>query len=57
MATASKHFLESTRRSNAFGLLVAGGILFVLGFGGSSVLLGSDTGSGRGSQAAAHERV
>jgi hypothetical protein len=41
MATDSKPFLPTPRRSNAFGLLVAGGILFVLGLGGSSILLGS----------------
>jgi hypothetical protein len=57
MATASSHFLQPTRRSNAFGLLVAGGILFVLGFAGSSVLLGTDIGHGRGNQAAVHGRA
>lgn len=57
MATASRHFLQPTRRSNALGLLVAGGILFVIGFAGSSVLLGTDFGHGRGNYAAMQERV
>jgi hypothetical protein len=38
MATSSSALFASTRRSNSLGLLVAGGILFVIGFGGTGAL-------------------
>jgi hypothetical protein len=46
MATSSTPLLGSPRRFSALGLLLAGGILFVLGLGGSSLLLGSDCAAG-----------
>jgi hypothetical protein len=57
MATSSTPLLGTAPKSNAIlGLLVAGGILFVMGLAGSSVLLGSDSGIGR-SAAALHGRA
>jgi hypothetical protein len=45
MATQSHSLFASSRRSKAFGLLVAGGILFVIGIGGSGALVSSYTGA------------
>jgi hypothetical protein len=44
MATPNSLF-ASSRRSKAFGLMVAGGILFVIGIGGSGALVGAYTGA------------
>jgi hypothetical protein len=57
MATSSTPLLGSARKPNGtLGLLVAGGILFVIGFAGSSVLLGSECGT-FGSPVALHGRA
>jgi hypothetical protein len=45
MATPSNTLFASSRRSTALGLLVAGGILFVIGIGGSGALMGTYTGA------------
>jgi hypothetical protein len=45
MATQSHSLFASSRRSKAFGLLVAGGILFVIGIGGSGALVSAYTGA------------
>jgi hypothetical protein len=45
MATSSNALFTSSRRSQSLGLWVAGGILFVIGFGGSSAVLGAYTGA------------
>ena len=45
MATSSNSLFAATRRSKAVGLLVAGGILFVVGVGGSGALVAAYTGS------------
>lgn len=44
MATSSNTLFTSSRRSQSLGLLVAGGILFVIGIGGSGALFGAYTG-------------
>lgn len=38
MATSSNALFVSSRRSHSLGLVLAGGILFVLGFGGMGAL-------------------
>jgi hypothetical protein len=45
MATSSNALFLSSRRSQSLGLLVAGGILFVIGIGGSGALVGAYTGA------------
>jgi hypothetical protein len=45
MATSSNTLFASSRRSQSLGLLVAGGILFVIGIGGSGALVGAYTGA------------
>jgi hypothetical protein len=45
MATPPNTLFASSRRSKALGLLVAGGILFVIGIGGSTALVGAYTGA------------
>jgi hypothetical protein len=44
MAASFNTLFPSSRRSHTLGLLVAGGILFVIGFGGSGLLFGMHTG-------------
>ena len=44
MATSSASLFASSRHSKAFGLVVAGGILFLVGVGGSGALLSAYTG-------------
>ncbi|MGO9829404.1 MAG: hypothetical protein ACLPJH_04640 [Myxococcaceae bacterium] len=46
MATPSNTVPTPHVRSRALGVLVAGGILFVIGIGGSGVLHGADAGAG-----------
>ncbi len=46
MVTPSNTVPAPTVRSRALGALVAGGILFVIGIGGSGVLHGADAGAG-----------
>ena len=41
---ATQSLFASSRHSKALGLLVAGGILFVVGLGGAGALLGAYTG-------------
>lgn len=41
MAALSSSLFASSRRSRVLGLLVAGGILFVIGIGGSGVFVGA----------------
>ena len=50
MATPSNSLVACSRRSKALGRLVAGGILFVIGIGGTGVLV--DTYTGVGTQSA-----
>jgi hypothetical protein len=45
MATPSNTLFASSRRCKAWGLLVAGGMLFAIGIGGSGALLGAYTGA------------
>ncbi len=45
MATTSTPLFASSRHAKAFGLLVAGGILFVIGLGGAGALVGAYTGT------------
>ncbi len=45
MATPPTSLFASSRCSKAFGLLLAGGILFVIGIGGSGALVGAYTGA------------
>lgn len=40
MATSSNALFVSSRHSHSLGLLVAGGILFVIGFGASGAMMG-----------------
>jgi hypothetical protein len=42
MAMSNPHY-ASSRRMRPLGLLVAGGILFVIGIGGSGALMGAST--------------
>jgi len=44
MATATNALFASTRRARSLGLLVAGGIFFVIGIGGSGALWGAYSG-------------
>jgi hypothetical protein len=46
METPSVLLFASSRRSTALRLLVAGGILFAIGLGGSSALFSAYTGAG-----------
>jgi hypothetical protein len=45
MVTPFNSLFASSRRSKALGVLVAGGILFVIGIGGSGALMGAPTGA------------
>lgn len=45
MTTSSVALFASTRRAGSLGLLVAGGILFAVTFGGSSALFSAYTGA------------
>ena len=45
MVTPSASHSASGRHSKALGVLVAGGILFVIGIGGPGALLGASTGA------------
>jgi hypothetical protein len=45
MVTPSNSRITSSRRTKALTVLVAGGILFAIGFGGSGALLGASTGA------------
>ena len=45
MVTPSNSLVPSSRRQKALGVLVAGGILFAIGFGGPGPLLGTATGA------------
>jgi hypothetical protein len=44
MATSSNALFVSSRRSHSLGLLVAGGILFVIGFGGMGAVFNAYSG-------------
>ncbi len=57
MGPASTPLPVPSRRSGGLGLLLAGGILFVLAFGGSSLFLGSDCGTGHASPTDLHGRA
>ncbi len=46
MATPSNTVQASNGRGRALGVLLAGGILFVIGIGGSGVLSGASGGAG-----------
>lgn len=45
MATSSNALFVSSRHSHSLGLLVAGGILFVIGFGGWGALWSAYSGA------------
>ncbi len=55
MATPSNPHLASSRPGKALAALLAGGILFVIGIGGSSALLGATGASGN--HAALYQRA
>jgi hypothetical protein len=52
MATPSNTLFASTRRTKAFGLMVAGGMLFAIGVGGSGALFAAYTGASAGNSVA-----
>jgi len=57
MATPSTPLPGARVCNGARGVLLAGGILFLLGFAGSSVLLGSECGTGGRGATGQHGRA
>jgi hypothetical protein len=45
MSTSTNTLFSSSRRAKAFGLLIAGGVLFLIGIGGSGALVVAYTGA------------
>jgi len=50
--TTSNTLFASSRRTKAFGLLVAGGMLFAIGVGGSGAMVAAYTGAIAGNSVA-----